>query len=607
MMRRLPARQRPDASGDGGFSLVEVIVAMVVIAVGLLGLMAVQVRSLSTVALAKERQTATGLASRAMEQLRAVPYTVLQGGVVCSELAGDPDVAVTAPSGSCSATFSPSYDTSIAAESIVTTTAAQVAPLSPHQPADVAINAATYRVRTYVTRVDPDPTVDSGYWLTVVASWTSGNSRNVRKVIGVRSRVYSPMGCLSPTTHPFSGPCQPFLYSNAGSIPGGISLETDRAPGSVLVDGLPAKRGSVTFFDASARTQYEQTLSTQASLQTGSASLLESLASQSGGVSTLSTADTDPATGAPSAAAAASTASQRGGALSSTAGGSRLDVTAASADAGTAYATTAAAASPVCSDQNAAAVSAGRNCASAAVTPSGTSSARLVLDALSTRGLVLADSASSTSATNAFGGRFATPSASPAHCATTSGTGCVAAGVKRSFGTADAGGLPALSSGESVVDAGGTDRTAALAGSPLVTISGYADSAYSEAGTSPGAASTVRTGSLSYWSGSGFTPVTLTAATSGTYSVPLVKGLFNGGSYSVTVSGTVTVTAASSPSNGTSPCVAAACGVKASAGSVVVSLTYHLYSGALQVGGFVVKLDLGQALAQTTYKGAPSA
>jgi len=168
----------------------------------------------------------------------------------------------------------------------------------------------------------------------------------------------------------------------------------------VLVDGLPAKRGSVTFFDASARTQYEQTLSTQASLQTGSASLLESLASQSGGVSTLSTADADPATGAPSAAAAASTASQSGGALSSTAGGSRLDVTAASADAGTAYATTAAAASPVCSDQNAAAVSAGRNCASAAVTPSGTSSARLVLDALSTRGLVLADSASSTSATN---------------------------------------------------------------------------------------------------------------------------------------------------------------------------------------------------------------
>jgi len=148
------------ASGDGGFSLVEVIVAMVVIAVGLLGLMAVQVRSLSTVALAKERQTATGLASRAMEQLRAVPYTVLQGGVVCSELAGDPDVAVTAPSGSCSATFSPSYDTSIAAESIVTTTAAQVAPLSPHQPADVAINAATYRVR------DPGgPGPDRRQWL----------------------------------------------------------------------------------------------------------------------------------------------------------------------------------------------------------------------------------------------------------------------------------------------------------------------------------------------------------------------------------------------------------------------------------------------------------
>lgn len=590
---------------EAGFSLAEVLIAMIIIAVGLLGLMAVQVRSLSTIALAKERQTATGLANRAMEQLRAVPYTVLQGGLKCSELAGDPNLSVTNPAGACTATFSPSYDSSIAGESVVTTTGAQVAPLSPHQPADVTINAGTYRVRTYVTRVNSNPAVDAGYWITAISTWTSSNSHQVRKSLAVRSQVYSPSGCLSPTTHPFSGPCQAFLYSNAGAIAGSIVVDANRGTGSPLVDGMTATNGSVTLAGLSARTQYEQSLSTQSDFLTSLAKLVDGATTQSGAVGGSSSADTDPGTGNVTTPASATTGSQSATTLTSNGGGSRLDVTAAPSDSGSAFSTIAASASPICADDNAVTISGGQNCASSTLTPGGTSALVLTLNSLGARSITVADVGAAATASRAFGGRFPAASASPAHCTTTSGTGCVASGVHRSLGTAHAGGFAALGGGDRFVDSSSVDRSAAIGSNSLVTITGYSDSAYAESGISPGTATSGRAGTLSYWNGTGFTSVNLASAGSATYTVPQVIGQYGG--TSVVVSGTVTVTAPSRPATGSSPCVTAACGVKASSGTVVVSLTYGIFSGATQVGGFTVRLDLGSALAQTTYKGAPSA
>ena len=226
---------------------------------------------------------------------------------------GDTNLSVTNPSGACTATFSPSYDSSISGETVVTTSSAQVAPLSPHQPTDVVVNGASFRVRTYVTRVDADPSMDSGYWLTVISTWTSGNTRGLRKSIALRSQVYSPTGCLSPTTHPFSGPCQAFFYSNAGALGGTLSVTANRAAGSPLVDGMTAQSGSVSLPGLSARTQYEQTLSTQSGFLTSQAKLVDTSTTQSGGVGGTSSADTDPATGAVTTPATATTGVQSSG------------------------------------------------------------------------------------------------------------------------------------------------------------------------------------------------------------------------------------------------------------------------------------------------------
>ncbi|MCU1591335.1 MAG: hypothetical protein JWP11_2591 [Frankiales bacterium] len=588
--------------GDDGFTIAEVLVAMIVIAVGLLGLMAVQARSLSTVALSKERQTATGLASKAMEQLRAVPYTGLSGGLKCTELAGDPNLTVVNPGGVCTATFSPSYDTSIVGETVVVTTGTPVAPLTPHQPSDTVINAATYRVRSYVTLVGADPT--SGFWVTVIATWKSANTGQKTKTIALRSEVYSPAGCLSPTTHPFSGPCQAFLYSDGGSVGGSITVDSDRGTSAPLVDGMTATSGSVSLPDVSARTQYEQALSTQSSFLTSQARLAEASTTKSGGVGGSSSADTDPATGNVTTPATATTGTQSATTLTSNGGGSRLDVTAAGSDTGSAFATTAAAASPACTDDNAAAITGGQNCASASLTPGGTSSLALSLNSIGARGITLADVAAAATASRAFGGRFPAALASPAHCTTTSSPGCVGAGVHRYVGTAHIGGFASRNAGEKIVDAGNVDRSGTIGANSLVTITGYADSARSESGISPGAASATRTGTLVYWNGTGFTTVALGAG-AGSYAIPQLTAQYSGAN--IVVSGTVTVTATSTPATGTSPCVTAACGVKASAGSVIATLTYDIFSGATQVGGFTVKLDLGSALAATTYKGAPSA
>ena len=111
---------------------------------------------------------------------------------------------------------------------------------------------------------------------------------------------------------------------------------------------------------------------------------------------------------------------------------------------------------------------------------------------------------------------------SPAHCTTTSGAGCVAAGVHRYLGTATAGGFATRNAGDSFVDSSGVDRSAVLGTTPLVTVSNYADVVYAESGVSPGAASTSRSGTLSYWNGTGFTSLTLTGSTAGTYAVPQV-------------------------------------------------------------------------------------
>ncbi len=193
-MRAQAVRRRFAPRDQSGFTLVELLVTMMVIAGCLLGLIAIQVRALEATALAKQRQQATGLANRTMEEMRALATTDIQAGLRAGDLAGDPNV--TSPAAGVYV-FKPSY--ALTPESLVVKKTALTAlkPLDPHDRT-VTVAGTAYRVRAYVSCVGP--LLESGYWLTVATSWRSNVTRQKTKTVSVRSQVFA------PTPAPPAGP-----------------------------------------------------------------------------------------------------------------------------------------------------------------------------------------------------------------------------------------------------------------------------------------------------------------------------------------------------------------------------------------------------------------
>ncbi|MBA3232353.1 MAG: prepilin-type N-terminal cleavage/methylation domain-containing protein [Propionibacteriales bacterium] len=586
---------------DSGFTLIEIMTTMFVISITLLGLMTVQVQSLRSIGLAKERQQATAMANRAIEQLRALPYDTVSAGLRSCDVTGDGNV-----SGS---TFAPAYDSSISEPLVTNSNAcsgASVAPLYPHiqNGAATKIGKVQYRVRTYVSAAGA--TVSKGYFLTVIADWSSGETQGVNKVIAVRSRLFSPSGCSSTSTatRPFAGPCQAFFYSDGGIAPAGITVKpvTD---GNRLINTIDVSGLESTLPSLSARTQNEQVVSTQSVTSTSEATLTgASGKSVAGGQSGTSAADTDPASGTTNSPGSATTVSYSGSSSLSGSGnfGSFTASVPASAS-GSAYSTTAATATPACKDDVATTLVSNQACASGDVTPNGTYRAQMSLSPPG-RNLGSATLASITtpsagaSAWRAFGARAALPVSG--HCTGTSGIGCVAAGSRRSLGAMSVGGVPAIADGD-VAPVGFTS---------MVTMDAFAATSYAEAGIAPGSPTATRTlTNLKYWNGVSYTTVSLAAGAGGSYPLGAASFVYAAGANAVQIdlSGTLTVDPASSTTTGSTPCQSAACSVTSTVGGVRVSVQYDVTYGGALVGSFLVKSNLGSTIAQTTYKAAPSA
>lgn len=616
MLHRLH-RRLTQGRADDGFGLIELTVAMLIISVGLLGLMFVQVGSLQTTTEAGQRQASTALANRVLEQLRALPYTTLSGGLVCANLVGDPNVQYAPNGSSCTATFRPAYDTSIN-ESVVVyappaSGASQVKPLNPHvQPAvETKIGKIQYDVRAYVTRADPNPSVDAGYWLTVISTWTKPGSSQPLSTAS-RSRVYAPQGCLSANAAPFSGPCQAFFYSDSGLAGGLVSVSSNR-PGQPIVDGLATREAAIDLAGVSTRIQSEQIVSTQSTVTTvGGKTVSATGETVLGGLSASSAADTDPASGVATTPSAPSTATNSGGTTLTDSGGGGQFQLALGTGTVSGFSTTASAASPACTDAAGTAVANGLPCATASATGTGARAATLRLPSLGTKTFTLGSVEAGSSPNRAWGGRYTTGTST--RCTGTSGAGCVVAATARALGTVSAGGLAQLGSGESVRTAAGTDVTGAFTASPgsatsprpLVSLTGYTDGASSQVGVNVGSGTATRAGTLTYWNGSSFATVTLTAATpTATYPLGTVEGRY--GSTTVRIAGSVTVTAPQDLVEGTAPCKTAPCVHTRTGGSVVTTLTYTVLDGTATTGDFAVKLDLGTSQAQSSFRAAPDA
>src|SRR5207247_3371262 len=89
-LRRLRSRVR----SEGGFTLIELMVAVGIMLVALLALAYTATIGFSDIALARQRQSASGRANQTMEQMRALPFDVLKKGPHNADLTpgSDPDI-----------------------------------------------------------------------------------------------------------------------------------------------------------------------------------------------------------------------------------------------------------------------------------------------------------------------------------------------------------------------------------------------------------------------------------------------------------------------------------------------------------------------------------
>jgi prepilin-type N-terminal cleavage/methylation domain-containing protein len=611
-LSRLTSSHRRQGGGsnrvdDEGFTLTEVMVTLFVISAVLLGLITVQVQALSSVGLAKERQQATALANRTMEQLRALPYDTVSAGLRLCDTTGDPSIS--------SGAFRPSYDSTINEPIVTNSTACSGSPLAPLYPhvkndADTLIGSTQFRVRTYVSKVSS--TSDQGYFLSVLVDWSSANTGGIAKFTAVRSRLFSPTGCSSSSTatRPFAGPCQAFFYSDAGTAPSGITV-TSTNEGAPLVSGSDVMRLEAKLPALSTRTQNEQIVSTQSIATTSKLVLRRITDATAGGQSASSAADTDPATGTGNFPAAASQVSYSGSSTLSSSGSTTaiFAVSAPSVGSGSAYSTTQAQASPACTNDSGTALVTNQACSTGNLTPNGTYRAQMDITLpggrVSTVDLASVATPSSPSAWRAYGARAILPISG--HCTATSGIGCVASGARRSLGAVTVGTLPTGGSGGGVE----SESSATPAGfTAMALLDGFTATVGSESGISPAAGVASRgANTLRYWDGTGYQSVGLPTG-GGIYTMGSAQGNYRLGGVTgliVTLSGTVQVDPVTTVRTGSVPCRAAACTSVSTVGGVRVRVQYDISDGTTSLGSFLVTTDLGSTIAQTTYKAAPSA
>lgn len=585
--------------GDDGFTLIELVVAMVVITGVLVTLIAVQTSALVTTTHARQRTQATAVANQTMEQLRALPWLVLSNGLHTSFLSaagGDPNVS----GGRLRPVASPGVDDVLVTSS---SQATDKAPLSGPGgtnkvvTTDPQLPGVTFTSRAYVSR--SASTADGVVSLTVVTSWVV-NQRDTTGSVVVRSEAYAPAGgCGDAGNQPFLGACQALLSASAGATGWTTTLSpaspvtdpsapvTPAPAGATLLPGSPYSIATVSAGQAGVGVSSQQASTVDASVLHAGVTLATpdvTAAAVTSGLSKITNAASNDvgSTGAapPNPADVSSLGSSSSGTLSS--GATVLTLSGPSGTSGVAKASTVAS----CSGG----VPAGQPCG--ASTTSGGSSGSVGLSVAGTAFGVASVAGGGTATTSAARFTSAVGTATTG-CTILSGPGCIAAGTTRSVGAAVFGTGP---------------WAAGAAPNGLVRVTGYSDAARVERGLSQRttAATTSRTAGLVYWNGTGYTTLTVDRLTSQTIVVPATSWSGPGGA--VTATATVTVTPAMSIASNPDPtaCSGEGCTIDADTGSITVAVTWTVTDGGV-ASAFTAATVLGGTRASAAFKAAPSA
>lgn len=602
---------------DAGFTLVELVVAMLVIAIVLIAIITVQAKALTTNADSQARQVSTAVANQAMEQFRSMPWDSLRKGLASnfvSAAGGDPFVTdntlqvvdaagkiYSKPYTLIVAPSSNDQDLDIPRPPLFTETGSN----ATFQKTSPSGNGDQYTVRAYTT--DDKSGNANTVGLVVVSSWTSRVTGETLYTV-LTSAAYSASGCGSTLNAPYLAACQAAFdsHGSSGQIVVGASA-TDTPPVGTSATRVPLLPGS-PFYDLSMSTGTAS--SGVSSLQVSTANSLVSYGGTTLDDNSPSTsptvagydkyslkASTDTTTGAPGPDTSASDKVGSSSVHLPVASGSwsmvwRSDTTRLS-DLG-AHTTEACSAgtetTPV-----------GEPCADASIdsAPSAPAYAYLYNGANEFLLAKVSDGVD-----HAWATRFTELNGSLAMgCETVSDSGCVSAGASRTIGNI-------------VIGSGNWDSTV-TSGIPdapdgLVVISNYADSIMTQRGTNQPAtaATTVRSGSVKYWFGSGYETETLTAGTD-LGPIDLDPVTFDGDDFVMLAEATIDISPAASTIKGTGDlfCKAAACAISASNGTINVTVRYTITPKNPAVAPFVLTVVtlINGSQAGASFKEVPDA
>ncbi len=596
--------QRPRRSTEGGFSLIELLLAATLMLIALGGLSLVFTSTLTESSTNRSRQVADALLTKTMEQVRALPYATFEKGLHTADAAtGDP--RITSHGGSPVVL---KYKGEIIPHGNQPTAPA---PLNPHRPSPQVVEGVPFTVAVYPTR---HATENGVFRVTVSVSWPNPRKPGGVEEVTTQTLLYSPSGCLSTANHPFAAPCQTFFYATAATGLGAIQVAP--APyGNPVLQDVPLKKAQILLGNQDTALQIEQIASIFGKAETSG--VVMDIAGQdierSGSVGATARADNDPGSAATPYASNALTqvaASLR----SQDFNDDYLTVTASPGDVGEVTSTSASSASPACRTLTAATVQNGLPCGSA----QGQQNGEAKIDGyVRTSGLrwnvPFARVSAAPTVSRAIASRF--NAAGGEYCATASGLGCVAAASRRATGTITLGHLPKELVASGFAPTGWTEADS------LIRITGFSAQAIAESGEGASVTPTVAVaGAVEYWDGNAadgsyYTSVPLTASATPP-ALPLtgsVQGFNSSGDGAlISWSGTAEAPALAIGAAATAVDLPTGCDTLCSASASVKSplvgtINYRVYRGGNLISDLDISIDLGKLVADTAYRRAPSA
>jgi len=585
---------------EGGFTLIEVMAALGILLVAFLAMIYTANVAFRNIALGRERQSATGLANQTMEQMRALPFSLLQQGLQNADLLASTTVG--------NAAYDPNITTTTCGGSGVVycfgneriprgQNPTATPPIIPHQ-SSVVIGPTTFTVRAYLTYYGNQLTSNT-FRLSVIVSWANSAVRGVSTQVQTQSLAFSGDGCISSQTHPFAAPCQPYFYTQASADTGHIDIT-----GSIA--GIGLRNATLSLPDWNSDSQVEQISAIQGVTNLSGISFTNDSGTTTQGYARATAgADNDPAQ--PGNDYTSNTATNSGGTITANGNSNSFTLTPSSTDTGSATSTTDAVLGtnpcPLIGTQE----SDAQPCGSGVAQQAGTMSAVLKVGGSSGNlgDTTLASVGAMPASSNALTNRNIQ----------TGTDGLMHGEVSRSMGTVCIGGLPSNLPGKGNLAGFGC----------FLQISNFTDKVTAEVGANTAAPTVTASGTISYWNGTGYTNVSLAPGASVHLSIPtlnfvdastghVVQLIIRGGSNldcSIWVSG-CPVTGGTSSSSTFGVCNPACPNTRIAAfaqsnSPVIANIQYTLLYDAQTVVNTTIHVDLSTVLVNSTYKAAPSA